>query len=85
MPTGYSRRDLAVLLPVLAANAVAQQPNANPSVLDAKTYSFDELAVHDSAGGAMKSRAVFDGVTTRGQRITAHFSELLSDVRLNSN
>jgi quercetin dioxygenase-like cupin family protein len=24
----------------------------------------------------MKSRAVFDGVTTRGQRVTAHFSEL---------
>jgi len=74
--TSFSRRDLAVLLPFLAANAGAQQPNAAPRVLQAKTYSFGELAVHQSAGGAVKSRAVFDGVTTRGQRITAHFSEL---------
>lgn len=78
----YSRRDLAVLLPVLAADAVAQQPNAtkgpsdSPQVLEAKTYPFGELAVRNSANGTMKSRPVFDGMTTRGQRITAHFSEL---------
>jgi quercetin dioxygenase-like cupin family protein len=75
-----SRRDLAVLLPVLAASAVAQQPNATKSeprqVLRSRTYSFGDLAVRDSANGAMKSRAVFDGVTTRGQRVTAHISEL---------
>ncbi len=73
---GFSRRDLAALLPVLAATATAQQPNPTPEVLHAKTYSFDALTVRNSAGGAMKSRPVFDGVTTRGQRITAHFSEL---------
>lgn len=75
----YSRRDLAALLPVLAATAAAQQPDAKkgpPQVLRAKTYPFDELPVRTSANGAMKSRAVLDGVTTRGQRITAHFTEL---------
>jgi len=71
--TGCSRRDLGILLTALAANAMAQQPNA---ALQAKTYSFADLPVHNSANGAIKSRAVFDGVTTRGQRITAHFSEL---------
>ena len=68
----YSRRDLAALLPILAASAAAQQANA----LQAKTYPFGDLAVRTSASGTTKSRAVFDGVTTRGQRITAHFSEL---------
>jgi XRE family transcriptional regulator, regulator of sulfur utilization len=68
----YSRRDLAALLPGLAANAVAQ----DKAVLQAKIYPFGDLVVRNSASGAMKSRAVFDGATTRGQRVTAHFSEL---------
>jgi quercetin dioxygenase-like cupin family protein len=78
----FSRRELALLLPALAADAVAQQADSNkgptepPKVLRAKTYPFDELAVRTSASGAMKSRSVFDGVTTRGQRVTAHITEL---------
>jgi len=68
----YSRRDLAALLPLLAANAVAQ----DKAVLQAKIYPFGDLVVRNSANGTMKSRAVFDGATTRGQRVTAHFSEL---------
>ena len=68
----YSRRDLAILLPALAA---AQQPAA-AKVLGPKTYLFDALPVRTNGGGTMKSRAVFDGVTTRGQRLTAHISEL---------
>jgi quercetin dioxygenase-like cupin family protein len=74
----YSRRDLAILLPALAVGAAAQQPGAKepPQVLRAKTYPFDELVVRNSANGALKSRSVFDGVTTRGQRLTAHVSEL---------
>lgn len=70
----YSRRDLAALLPALAASAAAQQTDSK--TLRAKTYAFDELPVRTSANQATKSRGVFDGVTTRGQRITAHFSEL---------
>jgi len=77
-----SRREMAILLPALATNAAAQQPNAEKSgstpkpVLGAKTYSFDQLPVRVSGNGATKSRAVFDGVTTRGQRLTAHITEL---------
>ena len=65
----FSRRDLALLLPALAA---AQTPQTLP----AKTYSFSDLPERTSASGTIKSRAVFNGSTTRGQRITAHFSEL---------
>jgi mannose-6-phosphate isomerase-like protein (cupin superfamily) len=78
----FSRRALAMLLPALAADAVAQQPNTNkvptapPHVLGPKIFPFDELVVRTSANGAMKSRALFDGATTRGQRLTAHITEL---------
>ena len=65
----FSRRDLALLLPALAA---AQ----TPQTLQAKTYSFSDLPERTSASGTTKSRAVFNGSTSRGQRITAHFSEL---------
>jgi quercetin dioxygenase-like cupin family protein len=75
-----SRRKMAVLLPALAADALAQAPEKSGSapakILGAKTYSFDELAVRASANGVTKSRSVFDGVTTRGQRLTAHITEL---------
>jgi quercetin dioxygenase-like cupin family protein len=71
-----SRRDLAILLPFLAANAVAQQPAEPRQVLGPRAYSFSDLAVRESANGAMKSRPVLDGVTTRGQRLTTHISEL---------
>jgi uncharacterized cupin superfamily protein len=78
-----SRRDLAVLLPLLAANTMAQQPNAQNAGKPAptkelvpKVYNYNQLPVRDSANGAMKSRAVLDGFTNRGQRITSHFSEL---------
>jgi len=78
----HSRRELAILFSALAADALGQQPDIQmrtaqlPQVLQGKTYSFDQLLVRSSANGAMKSRSVFDGVTTRGQRITAHISEL---------
>jgi quercetin dioxygenase-like cupin family protein len=75
-----SRRDLAVLLPALAASAVAQQTNSAksepPQVLGPRIYSFGDLAERAGASGTTKSRAVLDGVTTRGQRVTAHITEL---------
>jgi len=69
-----SRREIAGLLPILAVGASAQK--TAPQELHAKAYAFDDLPVRTSANGAMKSRSVFDGFTGRGQRITAHISEL---------
>jgi len=67
-----SRRKMAAMLPAAALNALAQEK----PTLAAKTYAFDALPVRTSANGATKSRSVFDGVTTRGQRLTAHITEL---------
>jgi|SRR5579875_910596 len=64
-----SRRDLALLLPALAAG------NGLP-VLGSEAFPFDELPVRTNASGTMKSRAVFNGITTRGQHLTMHISEL---------
>ena len=80
----FSRRDLAILLSVLTAEADAapqratQQrvvPAANAPMLSSKGYQFSELPIRTNAVG-MTSRPVFNGMTTRGQHITAHISEL---------
>ena len=75
-----SRRDLALLLPGLARAAAAAQETkspkkAGPALLQSKAYEFGDLPVRTSANGGT-SRAVFDGITIRGQRITMHISEL---------
>jgi len=69
-----SRRDLALLLPGLAGAATAQPVSGLP-VLVSKAYEFGDLPVRTNANGAT-SRQVFDGITTRGQRIAMHISEL---------
>jgi quercetin dioxygenase-like cupin family protein len=67
----YSRRDLTLLLPALAAaNLAAQKKGALPS----KTYSFQELAVR--ANGKNSTRPVFDGETHTGFPIELHETEL---------
>lgn len=78
----YTRRDLAILIPALVKTTKAAQETKSsgktdtaPSVMKAKTYPFDEMQVRTSSTG-LKSRSVFNGVTTRGQRITLHISEL---------
>jgi quercetin dioxygenase-like cupin family protein len=66
----YSRRDLSLLLPILAASRASAQRAALPS----KTYSFDELPVHVS--GPNQTRPVLDGETHAGVRIELHETEL---------
>jgi quercetin dioxygenase-like cupin family protein len=78
-----SRRDLALLLPGLAGGAAAAQEtkspkkaaNGPPPLLVSKGYEFGDLPVRSNANGGT-SRQVFDGLTTRGQRVTLHISEL---------
>jgi quercetin dioxygenase-like cupin family protein len=66
----FSRRDLALALPALAAaSAAAQKP-----ALVSKTYSYGDLAVRSS--GPSRQRAVFDGVTGRGLGVELHLTEL---------
>ena len=66
----YSRRDLSLLLPILAAAKSGAQNTALPS----RTYSFDQLPVH--ASGDNQTRPVFDGETHAGVRIELHETEL---------
>lgn len=80
----FSRRDLAVLLPALAAaNAAAQQKkgpmkadSGPPPVLESKTYEFNALpeSINDAKTG--KRRSVYTGITTRGQQLSMHMTEL---------
>lgn len=65
----FSRRELAALLAV--SRAEAQDPE-----LHSAGYEFGSLPERGSANGKMKSRSVFRGITTRGQRLTMHISEL---------
>jgi quercetin dioxygenase-like cupin family protein len=67
----YSRRDLRLLLPVLAARtAVAQQPK----ILPAGVFRYEDLPVH--ANGQNKGRAVLNGATHSGFPIELHLTEL---------
>jgi mannose-6-phosphate isomerase-like protein (cupin superfamily) len=66
----YSRRDLSLLLPLLAAARAGAQAAALPS----KTYNFDQIPVHTS--GENQTRPVLDGETHAGVRIELHETEL---------
>ncbi len=66
----YSRRDLSLLLPALAAaNAAAQS-----STIASKTYRFEDLVV--KANGANRARAVLNGNTHTGFPVELHETEL---------
>lgn len=66
----YSRRDLTLLLPALAAASASAQ-NA---ILPSKSYPFDELKVNASGGN--KLRPVLDGQTHSGLPVEVHLTEL---------
>jgi quercetin dioxygenase-like cupin family protein len=66
----YSRRDLSLLLPLLAA-AKAEAQNA---ILPSKAYTFEQLPVHTN--GDNQTRPVLDGETHAGVRIELHETEL---------
>jgi len=66
----YSRRDLSLLLPALAAaRAKAQSPG-----LASKTYRFEDLTVRPS--GENRLRPVLEGETHAGVPIELHMTEL---------
>ena len=62
----YSRRDLGLLVPVLAAASGRAQQKALPS----KAYKYEDLTVRGS------SRAVMNGETHTGYPIEMHITEL---------
>ena len=66
----YSRRDLSLLLPALAAASAAAQTTALPS----KTYKFEDLPVRTN--GQNRSRAVLKGETHTGFPVEMHMTEL---------
>jgi quercetin dioxygenase-like cupin family protein len=73
----YSRRDIAALLPLLAAEAAhAQNANApmKPGPLEAKVYKYEDMPVRTN--GENHTRQVFDGVTHTGYRADLHITEL---------
>ena len=65
----FSRRDLALLLPALAA---AQTPA--PAALPSRAMRFEDLPV--KTNGANSSRAMLNGLTHSGFAIEVHQSEL---------
>ncbi|MGP8243840.1 MAG: cupin domain-containing protein [Bryobacteraceae bacterium] len=80
----FSRRELAALLPAMtAAIAAAQQQGGEkkadsgpPAVLPSKAYEFNDLPEHVNGAKTSKGRAFFSGITTRGQQLSLHISEL---------
>jgi hypothetical protein len=66
----HSRRDFGLLLPLLAASQAGAQDQALPS----KVYRFEDLPVR--VNGENRSRAIFDGKTSRGTAVEIHATEL---------
>lgn len=81
----FSRRDMALLLSALGASELGfgqeQKPGSPPkpaenAVLEGKIYHVDSMPWRNSTSGVSKSRALFNGFTTRGQHLTMHMTEL---------
>jgi mannose-6-phosphate isomerase-like protein (cupin superfamily) len=68
----WSRRDLSLLVPALAAAAAASAQDTK--AIPGKAYRFEDLPVKES--GLNKSRAVFDGVTHSGYPVELHMTSL---------
>jgi mannose-6-phosphate isomerase-like protein (cupin superfamily) len=67
----YSRRDLRMLLPMLAATGAVAQPK---TVLPSKVFQYDDLPVH--IDGQNKGRAVMQGDTHSSVPLEVHLTEL---------
>jgi quercetin dioxygenase-like cupin family protein len=65
-----SRRDLSILLPLIAFSRAQGQKQR----LESRTFQFEDLPVR--ANGLNRSRAVLDGETHTGFRIEMHMTEL---------
>jgi XRE family transcriptional regulator, regulator of sulfur utilization len=83
----YSRRDLGLLLPALAAARASAQSSGAPSaaapadnsieklpVMKTKAYKFDELPV--ATNGKNKQRRMFTAKTHTGFKIESHQSDI---------
>jgi quercetin dioxygenase-like cupin family protein len=68
----YSRRDLTLLLPVLAATAAKAQQDGQ--ILPARAYKYEDLPV--KVNKTNRSRAVLKGDTHSGFPIELHMTEL---------
>lgn len=63
-----SRRELALLIPALVPADTA---------LQGQIFKVDAQPWRSNANGTSKARAIFNGVTTRGQHLTMHMTELV--------
>ena len=75
----YSRRDLGLLLPALAAAKASAQSAEAPSVeklplLTTKSYLYNELPV--TTNGKNKQRRMFTGKTHTGFKMESHQSDI---------
>jgi len=69
-----TRRDLNLLLPLLAASAARAQDQQVKKVLASGAFKFDELPV--KVGGENRTRAVLNGATHKGSAVEFHLTEL---------
>jgi quercetin dioxygenase-like cupin family protein len=69
-----SRRNLAALLPALAAAQMAPDPSKDKPALPSKAYRFEDLP--EKVNGQNRSRAVFDGKNHAGYPVELHITEL---------
>jgi len=68
----YSRRDLSLLLPALAAASASAQDSKKP--LPTKIFHYEDLPV--KVNGQNKGRAVLNGETHLGYAVEMHMTEL---------
>jgi len=66
----YSRRDLSLLLPALAAAADAQ----DPKTLGGEAYVYENMKV--TGNGQNKGHQAFNGVLQSGIRVSMHLTEV---------
>ena len=75
-----TRRQMGLLLTVLLERADAEGQGAHPQdggpALEGKIYEVDKLQWRASTNSPTRRKNLFNGFTTRGQRLTMHISEL---------
>ena len=69
-----TRRDLNLLLPMLAGSAAMAQSTQEKKVLPSASFKFEDLPVKVS--GENRTRAVLNGVTHNGSGVELHLTEL---------
>ena len=70
----YSRRDIGLLLPALAAASAQAQTHQDGKVLPARAYKYEDLPV--KVNKTSRGRAVLNGETHSGFPIEMHLTEL---------